>query len=99
MLKFARLWMRFKNEIALAWAMLRNPAAPLSSKLLIVAALLYVISPFDLIPDIPLVGWLDDGLIAYLLLQLAARLLPAELLAVLRARVAERHTAARTMHS
>lgn len=97
MLNFARLWLRFKKEIALGWALVRDPAAPLSSKLLIAAAVLYVLLPFDLVPDIPLVGWLDDGLIAYLLLQFATRLLPPELLAALRSRVEQRHGAARPM--
>ena len=90
MLNFARLWMRFKKEIALAWAMVRDPAAPLGAKLLIGAAALYVVMPFDLIPDVRIVGWLDDGLIGYLLLQFATKLLPPEMLGALRARVEER---------
>ena len=87
MWNLARLWIRFKREIALAFALLRDSRVPLSSKLVIGAAVLYVLSPFDLLPDIPLIGWLDDGLIAFLLLQLATRLLPPELLAALQARV------------
>ena len=52
-----------------------------------VLAALYVISPVDFISDfIPVLGWLDDGLIAYLLLQLAFKFLPPELLASLQAR-------------
>ncbi|MBS0302530.1 MAG: DUF1232 domain-containing protein, partial [Proteobacteria bacterium] len=50
-----------------------------------------VASPIDLVSDfIPVLGWLDDGLIGWLLLQLAFRLLPPELMAVLRAKVAAR---------
>ena len=94
MWNFARIWLRFKKEILLAYAMVRDPRSPLSSKLLIGAAVLYVLMPFDLIPDIPLLGWLDDGLIAYLLLQFATRLLPPELLAALHARVNERRAGA-----
>lgn len=96
MWNFTRLWMRFKKEIALAWAMVRDPAAPLGSKLLIGAAVLYVVMPFDLIPDVPIVGWLDDGLIAYVLLQFATKLLPPEMLGALRERV-EEHGQARPM--
>ena len=56
-------------------------------------AIVYVLSPIDLIPDtIPLLGWLDDGLLAYVLLQLAFKLLPAELHAALRAKVDSRAT-------
>lgn len=32
----------------------------MSSYLLIIGALIYTLSPIDLIPDIPPIGWLDD---------------------------------------
>jgi uncharacterized membrane protein YkvA (DUF1232 family) len=36
----------------------------------LVLAIAYVIFPFDLIPDfIPVLGWIDDGLVIYLLLR------------------------------
>lgn len=36
--------------------------------LVIVIALIYLISPIDLLPDfIPIIGWIDDGAIMYLL--------------------------------
>lgn len=39
----------------------RDPAASALGKLFVLAAVLYVISPVDLIPDmVPIVGWLDD---------------------------------------
>ena len=39
----------------------RDRDASLLGKLFVLAAVLYVISPVDLIPDaIPIVGWLDD---------------------------------------
>ena len=93
MWNFARIWIRFKKEILLAYALVRDPRSPLSSKLLIGAAVLYVLMPFDLIPDIPLLGWLDDGLIAYVLLQFATRLLPPDLLQALKTRVGDRSAA------
>ena len=88
MWKLGRLFTMFRKELLLAWALLRDPRAPKSAKAVIVLAGLYVISPVDFVPDfIPILGWLDDGLIAYLLLQLAFKFLPAELHAVLRAKV------------
>ena len=58
-----------------------------AAKIATVLAALYVISPIDFIPDtIPILGWLDDGMIGYLLLQLAFKFLPDELLASLRER-------------
>ena len=39
--------------------------------------MLYVLSPVDLVPDVvPLLGWLDDGVVAVLLLRLAMQFLP-----------------------
>lgn len=87
MWKLGRLLTVFRKELRLAWAVLRDSRTPKLAKLVTVLAALYVISPIDFIPDtIPILGWLDDGLIGYLLLQLAFKFLPAELLATLRTR-------------
>lgn len=91
MWKLGRMFTMFRKELLLAWALLRDPRAPKSAKAVIVLAGLYVISPVDFVPDfIPILGWLDDGLIAYLLLQLAFKFLPADLLASLEAMVGDR---------
>ena len=91
MWKLGRLWAMFRKELLLAWAVLRDPRAPRAAKLATVLAVLYVVSPIDLVSDfIPILGWLDDGLIAYLLLQLAFKFLPADLMASLRAKVETR---------
>ena len=80
MWKLGRLLTTFRKELRLAWAVLRDPRAPKSAKLVTVLAALYVISPIDFVPDtIPILGWLDDGMIGFLLLQLAFKFLPAEL--------------------
>ena len=57
---------------------------PAQSRLIALAALLYTVSPFDLLPDtIPVLGVTDDLLIVPVLLAFAARSLPAEVLALL----------------
>ena len=38
----------------------RDPSASVLGKLVIFAALVYAVVPVDLIPDVPIVGWLDD---------------------------------------
>ncbi len=44
------------------WRYVRDGRVPLWRKLVGVAAVAYLIWPFDLIPDfIPLIGWLDDA--------------------------------------
>lgn len=91
MWKLGRLLSMFRKELRLAWAVLRDPRAPKAAKLATVLAALYVVSPVDFVSDfIPVLGWLDDGLIAYVLLQLAFKFLPPELLASLKARVQAR---------
>ena len=47
----------------LLYYVMRDPATPRSDKLLILAALSYLVLPIDLIPSrIPLLGWLDEGI-------------------------------------
>lgn len=92
MWKLAGLWMRFKKEILLVWAMLRNPAAPLSAKIVALLAGVYMVAPIDLVPDfIPILGWMDDGLMVYFLIKLAFKLLPKELYESLKAKVENRY--------
>ncbi|MGO9830792.1 MAG: YkvA family protein [Myxococcaceae bacterium] len=44
------------------WRYLRDGRVPLWRKLVGVAAVAYLVWPFDLIPDfIPILGWLDDA--------------------------------------
>jgi uncharacterized membrane protein YkvA (DUF1232 family) len=38
----------------------RDREASIVGKLFVLVAVLYVISPVDLIPDVPIIGWLDD---------------------------------------
>ena len=38
----------------------RDPSASILGKLIIFAALVYAVVPVDLIPDVPVIGWLDD---------------------------------------
>ncbi len=91
MWKLGRIIAMFRKELLLAWAVLRDPRTPNAAKLSTVLAVLYVISPIDLVSDfIPILGWLDDGVIAYLLLQAAFRFLPPELMAALRSKVETR---------
>jgi uncharacterized membrane protein YkvA (DUF1232 family) len=86
MFKLGLLFTKFRKELMLMWALLRDARTPVSAKLVAIAAALYVISPVDLITDfLPILGWVDDGIVALLLFKLAQRLLPADLLAALKA--------------
>jgi len=72
------LW-HFGREARLIWALLRNRSTPIASKILIFLALAYLVFPIDFLPDIiPLLGWIDDGVIVSLLIAIAFKLLPSE---------------------
>lgn len=59
----------------------RHPAVPRRARLLVVFALLWVLSPIDLVPEfLPVIGPLDDVVVVALVLRYAARLVPAEVL-------------------
>ncbi len=91
MWKLGKLWLLLRKELALVWAMLRDPRAPKAAKLTAILAVLYVLSPIDFVPDfVPVLGWLDDGIVATLLVQLALRFLPPELHASLKAQIERR---------
>lgn len=66
------------EDIKLAYAMVRDPGFRIdhTTRVVVIIALLYLISPIDLLPDaIPVLGLLDDALvIGYALKQAAAEL-------------------------
>ncbi len=91
MVRLGWLLMRLRKELLLAWHLLRDPRTPGVAKLLTALALFYVLSPIDLVTDFaPVLGWLDDGVVAFLLLHWARRFVPPGVLAALRAKTGAR---------
>ena len=59
----------------------RDPRVPRRAKVAVVVALLWVISPIDLIPEfLPIIGPLDDVIVVALAFRYAARRVPREVL-------------------
>lgn len=59
----------------------RDPRVPRRARVAIVVALLWVVSPIDLIPEfLPIIGPLDDVLVVALAFRYAARQIPREVL-------------------
>ena len=58
---FRFLW-HLPNFLKLYWRLFRDKRVPLRAKAILVAAVLYLINPFDFIPDLlfPFVGVADD---------------------------------------
>ncbi len=80
-----------RAEIRALFVALKDPRAPFVARGLALLALIYVVWPFDLVPDvIPLLGWLDDLTIGPLLLWAAAKVIPGEVMASAREAVRRR---------
>ncbi len=81
---------RIRREISFYRALLRHRRTPRASRWLLGAALAYLVSPVDLIPDaIPILGQLDDLLVVPGLIGLALALIPAEVKRECRAAAAD----------
>ena len=71
----------FRNEIGVYRSVVADPRCPLLARWLLGGTVAYALSPVDLIPDfIPVLGHLDDVLILPVLVWLAFRLIPGELI-------------------
>lgn len=92
MLQKLRSWAHaIKVDLVAVWIASRDPRVPWYAKAVAGAAAAYALSPIDLIPDfIPVIGYLDDLIIVPLLILLAIRLIPAELMAEFRAEAVHR---------
>ena len=59
----------------------RNPAVPRRAKVALLAAIVWVLSPIDLIPEfLPVIGPLDDVVVVVLILRYVARSIPRPVL-------------------
>ncbi len=68
---------RIKRDAVMLWFARRHPQTPLLAKLLSAAAVAYVLSPIDLIPDfIPVLGYLDEVILVPVFIWTIVRLLP-----------------------
>jgi uncharacterized membrane protein YkvA (DUF1232 family) len=70
---------RFRRELKVYRLVLRDPRTPRVAKLLLGLALAYAALPFDLIPDfIPVIGHVDDVIIIPVLVIVALKMIPQE---------------------
>ena len=78
-----------KNEAFAVYLAAKDPRTPWYAKALIFFVVAHTFSPIDLIPDfIPVLGYLDDLIITPGGLWLAVRMIPPEVLAEARGKVA-----------
>jgi len=78
------------REIKLYRSVMADPGCPRRARWLLGAAIAYALSPIDIIPDfIPVIGFLDDILIVPLLVRLAIKSVPKEVILECRRRMQE----------
>lgn len=69
------------RHLLVGWHAWRDPALAWPGRLMLALMALYLLSPFDLVPDwLPVLGWLDNLALVSLVLPMLLRLLPAEVL-------------------
>lgn len=80
--KVISLWAKqVKRDAVMLWFARKHPDTPLLAKIVCLLAVLYALSPIDLVPDfIPVLGYLDDALVLPAMIWLAVRLLPQPVL-------------------
>jgi uncharacterized membrane protein YkvA (DUF1232 family) len=81
MIEIAKRWARdLKNDVVALYIVGRDPPTPRYGKAVALAVAAYAISPIDLIPDFtPVVGYVDDIILAPLNIMFAVRLIPVDL--------------------
>jgi uncharacterized membrane protein YkvA (DUF1232 family) len=80
-----------RRDILTFWGAVRHRDMPRRARWVALAALVYLVSPIDLLPDVvPLVGWIDEFIVIPLLLRYALKLTPEPVVAASRARAEAR---------
>ncbi len=71
----------FKKQLRLYKLVLKDKRTPLTAKILLWCAIGYLLLPVDIIPDfIPVLGQLDDLIIVPLLIYLAIKIIPRNII-------------------
>ncbi len=79
-----------RRDVAVVRLVLKDKRTPLLPKILLGAAVGYLLSPIDIIPDwIPVLGQLDDAIIVPALVVLAMKMVPEKVIEDCRAVVRE----------
>lgn len=79
--KLKQIAARLKAEFKFYQRLQKHPQTPTLAKALLWLAIGYVLLPFDLIPDfLPVIGQLDELVVIPLLLYLALKLTPPEII-------------------
>lgn len=77
-LRTAKVMLQFPTYVRLVWGLARDVRTPVGLKILLGAAITYVVTPVDLIPDVvPILGHADDLTVLLLVLDVFISNAPA----------------------
>ncbi len=76
-MKIRRLLWRLRTQVKVYWLLFKDARTPKISKIMLVAAIIYLLWPFDLIPDfLPFAGFIDELIIVPLIFYIATLFIP-----------------------
>ena len=79
--EFKSLAKKFKKELKVYQLVLKDNRTPRLAKFILGLAVGYLLLPFDIIPDfVPVVGQLDDAIIVPVLVVIALKIIPKEVI-------------------
>ena len=82
------LALRLRREVRVYARVVRDPRTPWAARVLLGAAVLYLLSPIDLVPDIlPVIGQLDDLIVVPALAWAGLKMIPGNIVEEHRAAV------------
>ena len=86
--KLKAITRNFKSELKVYKSVMTDSRTPRVSKFLLKFVIVYLLSPVDLIPDfIPVIGFIDDAIVAPTLIFIAIKLIPKEVITSCREKV------------
>jgi uncharacterized membrane protein YkvA (DUF1232 family) len=69
------------QKLSILYIAYKRKDVPIFAKIIIIVAIIYALSPIDLIPDfIPVLGYLDDLIILPLLIYVSIKIIPEKIL-------------------
>jgi uncharacterized membrane protein YkvA (DUF1232 family) len=88
-----------KRDLGVYQMALRDPRTPRMAKILLGFAVTYALFPVDLIPDfLPVIGHIDDAVVIPMLIRLALKMIPEEVIDDCRLRLAPAVTRRKRNH-
>ena len=82
LLEKLKRWTRLlKQNVVMLWFATKHPRTPWLAKAICIFIVAYALSPIDLIPDfIPILGFVDDLILLPVLIWIAIRLIPNQII-------------------